>query len=244
MSNAPRDPIEPIVTAPTDRPFVIAQLGQSLDGRIATVSGESRWINGEGALDHLHRLRAAVDAVLVGVGTVIADDPRLNVRRTPLREGRKQPARIVIDPSGRLPGSAQCLTDDGAERIVVTASDSSIDLPCTLIRIERDTDGLCPRTIVTALFNRGFRKILVEGGAQTISRFIDAGAVDRLHVMVAPMIIGSGKTGLELTPVPELAKALRPPFNLHLLDDGNVLFDCDLAAARGGSQTASTAPGK
>lgn len=242
MSTSLRDPIEPIVTVPSDRPFVVAQLGQSLDGRIATVGGESRWINGGQALDHLHRLRAAVDAVLVGVGTVIADDPRLNVRRTPLREGCKQPARIVIDPSGRLPRNAQCLADDGAERIVVTALDTSIDLPCTLIRIERSTLGLCPRAVVTELFNRGFRKILVEGGAQTISRFIDAEAVDRLHVMVAPMIIGSGKTGLELTPVSELAKALRPPVNLHLLDDGDVLFDCDLAAARAGSKTANAAP--
>ena len=82
--------------APPDRPFVVAQLGQSLDGRIATVSGDSRGINGSDALDHLHALRASVDAVVVGVGTVIADDPQLTVRRV---SGR-HPARVVIDPAG------------------------------------------------------------------------------------------------------------------------------------------------
>jgi diaminohydroxyphosphoribosylaminopyrimidine deaminase / 5-amino-6-(5-phosphoribosylamino)uracil reductase len=84
--------------AATDRPFVIAQLGQSLDGRIATISGESRDINGAAALDHLHRLRAHVDAVVVGAGTIVADDPQLSVRRV----AGKSPARVAIDPKGRL----------------------------------------------------------------------------------------------------------------------------------------------
>lgn len=123
VSNTESDPIAPILDAGADRPFVVAQLGQSLDGRIATITGESRWINGDAALDHLHRLRAAVDAVVVGIGTVIADDPRLDVRRVPTRSGRGQPARIVIDPSGRLPGSAKMLRNDGAACMSVIASD-------------------------------------------------------------------------------------------------------------------------
>ena len=100
-----RDPFEAIDAAPGDRPFVVAQLGQSLDGRIATPTGASRDINGTCALDHLHRLRAHVDAVIVGVGTVIADNPMLTVRRVPGRN----PTRVFIDPHGRLP-------DDGAMR--------------------------------------------------------------------------------------------------------------------------------
>ena len=84
--------------AATDRPFVIAQLGQSLNGRIVTISGESRDINGAAALDHLHRLRAHVDAVVVGAGTIVADDPQLSVRRV----AGKSPARVAIDPKGRL----------------------------------------------------------------------------------------------------------------------------------------------
>src|ERR1044071_4782095 len=88
----------PFEAGTTDRPFVIAQLGQSLDGRIATLSGDSKYINSASALDHLHRLRAQVDAVVVGVGTVVADDPQLTVRRV----AGRSPARVVIDPRGRM----------------------------------------------------------------------------------------------------------------------------------------------
>ena len=98
MDSTFADPFGPIARAPLDRPFVVAQLGQSLDGRIATVTGESRYINGSAALDHLHRLRAEVDAVVVGAGTIVADDPLLTVRRV----AGKSPARVVIDPSGRI----------------------------------------------------------------------------------------------------------------------------------------------
>jgi diaminohydroxyphosphoribosylaminopyrimidine deaminase / 5-amino-6-(5-phosphoribosylamino)uracil reductase len=93
---------EPFASGTLQRPFVVAQLGQSLDGRIATVTGDSKYINGEAALDHLHAIRAHVDAVVVGIGTVIADDPQLTVRRA---EGRN-PARVIIDPRGRLPHDA------------------------------------------------------------------------------------------------------------------------------------------
>ena len=85
-------PIARILSAPRDRPFVVAQLGQSLDGRIAIESGESKWINGQAALVHVHRVRAAVDAVVVGVGTVAADDPHLNVRHV----AGRNPARVII----------------------------------------------------------------------------------------------------------------------------------------------------
>jgi len=91
----------PFEAGTTDQPFVIAQLGQSLDGRIATLSGDSKYINGASALDHLHRLRARVDAVVVGVGTVVADDPLLTVRRA----GGRNPARVVLDPNH--PGSLE-----------------------------------------------------------------------------------------------------------------------------------------
>lgn len=99
-----------------DRPMFIGQLGQSLDGRIATISGDSYYINGAEGLDHLHRLRASVDAVLVGAGTVAADNPQLTVRRC----AGRNPARVVIDPRGRLDPAARWLADDGARRILVT----------------------------------------------------------------------------------------------------------------------------
>lgn len=225
MTISPADPCASIAAADPGRPFVVAQLGKSLDGRIATPTGESRWINRDAALDHVHRLRAAVDAVVVGIGTVVADDPLLNVRRV---QGRN-PARVVIDPSGRLPPGARCLIDDGARRLVVRALDGPpAPAGVEVVRLAAKGDPMSPRAIVDALFERGLKTLLIEGGAWTVSGFIDAGAVDRLHVLVAPMILGSGKTGLALKPIARLAEARRPVTHVHLLTDGDVLFDCDL----------------
>lgn len=222
------DPLAAIRTAPGDRPFVVAQLGQSLDGKIATDSGESRWINNCAALDHVHALRAAVDAVVVGAGTVTADDPKLNVRRVPGRS----PARVIIDPSGRLRADAKCLLHDGCGVYLVQAEDSPepVGLPSSVQRLTLPRAGqhISPRAIVAALFARGIRTLLIEGGAMTVSSFIADGAVDRLHVLVAPMIIGSGKPGLVLPPLARLGDALRPKTTVHVLADGDVLFDCDL----------------
>jgi riboflavin-specific deaminase-like protein len=225
-SHSRPDPYEPVRLAPADRPFVVAQLGQSLDGRIATPTGESRWINQASALDHVHRLRATVDGVVVGVGTVVADDPLLNVRRV---KGR-HPVRIVIDPSGRCPPTAKVFAEDGIRRIVIRAPEAGGDLPSgvEVIRIGAYGRTLAPGEIVTALYQAGVRTMLVEGGAWTVSQFIDAAVVDRLHVMVAPMILGSGKTGLELRPIARLAEAKRPVTSVHVMPDGDVLFDCDL----------------
>ena len=223
---------------PAGRAFVVAQLGQSLDGRIALPSGESRWINGDAALDHLHRLRAVVDAVVVGIGTALADDPMLNVRRVP----GKNPARVVIDPRGRLPEAARLLAGDGAELAVVTSSGSITPAAATRIELARCRAGGAfePAAVVEALFARGWRRILVEGGAQTVSSFIDAGVIDRLHVLVAPLLLGSGKTGLSLAPIGRLAEAPRPLTSVHVLADGDVLFDCDLRSSRGEAHDAAS----
>ena len=222
--------LAPLIDADPRRPFVLAQLGQSLDGRIATPTGESRWINKDAALDHVHRIRANVDAVLVGVGTVVADDPLLNVRRV----AGRNPARVVIDPKGRVPVDARCFDGgDGCRRVVVRATGlraAALPAGVEIVEIEADAHGkLDPQKTVAALFALGLMKILVEGGAWTVSRFIDARALDRLHVLVAPVILGSGKTGLSLAPIAALADALRPPTRVFPLADGDVLFDCDLS---------------
>lgn len=218
------DVMSPLLEASLQQPFVIAQLGQSLDGRIATENGDSRWINGEAALDHLHRLRAHVDAVVVGVGTAIADDPALTVRRV---NGRN-PARVVIDPQGRLPGSARCLADDGAACILVTEPGCARRGRAKTIELSRQGPFIPPRAIVSALFGMGLKKILIEGGARTISAFLSDGMLDRMHVLVAPVILGSGVAGFSLPPIAGLNAAYRPQTRVHMLDDGNVLFDCDL----------------
>jgi diaminohydroxyphosphoribosylaminopyrimidine deaminase/5-amino-6-(5-phosphoribosylamino)uracil reductase len=215
---------EPIVNAPADRPFVLAQLGQSLDGRIATTSGQSRWINGPGALDHLHRLRASVDAVVVGIGTVLADDPQLTVRRV----AGAQPVRVIIDPRGRLPPQARCLATGNPPCLIATNRAGAAPQGAELMMVNGEGARLAPSAIVAALFARGLKKILVEGGAATVSGFVAAGAVDRLHLLVAPMILGSGVPGLALSPIGNLDQALRPKTGVHILDGGDVLFDCDL----------------
>lgn len=221
---------EPIRRAAPEKPFVIAQLGQSLDGRIATPTGASQWINGGAALDHLHRLRAHVDAVIVGIGTAIADDPQLTVRRVPGRN----PARVVIDLNGRLPDTARCLNDDGTRTIIVRGMHAPRQPNAETIRLPDRGGRIEPGVLTNYLFAQGMRKILVEGGATTVSKFLDDRVLDRIHLLVAPIILGSGTPGLSLNPIAELDAALRPATRIHQLDDGDVLFDCDMRDLRRG----------
>src|SRR5205823_10275006 len=119
------DVFGPLRKGTVDDLVIVGQIGQSLDGRIATESGHSKYINGPAGLLHLHRLRALVDVVVVGIGTALADDPQLTVRRVPGRS----PARVVIDPRGRLPPTARMLADDGTRRLVITREATHAALP-------------------------------------------------------------------------------------------------------------------
>ncbi len=214
----------PLVTSnAADTCFVIGQMGQSLDARIATQAGHSHYINGPAAILHLHRLRALVDAVVIGVGTAIADNPQLTVRHVT----GPQPARVVIDPKGRLPATARCLEPGGARCIVVgeepgAAARAGVEH----VRLAPGTDGLAPRDIIGALRDRGLKRILIEGGGQTVSRFLEARALDRLHVMVSAMVIGAGPVGLSFGAIADLKDALRPKVAAYALPDGDTLFDC------------------
>ena len=224
----PDDIFAPFRDAPRDRPFVVAQIGQSLDGRIATLSGESRDISGPAALDHLHRIRAHVDVVVVGASTIVADDPRLTVRRV----AGRSPARVAIDPTGRLDADGAWLAEDGVRRLLVTTTDAPVAAGVERVKLEARGRHIAPAAIVEALFARGLRRILIEGGACTIAAFIEAGCIDRLHALVAPVILGSGRPGLDLAPIQRLDLALRPHTRAHLLEGGDVLFDCDFSTCR------------
>jgi riboflavin-specific deaminase-like protein len=219
----------PLQRGTVDDMVVIGQLGQSIDARIATASGHSHYINGAEGLAHLHRLRALVDAVVIGVGTALADDPQLTVRRV----AGPNPARVVIDPNGRLTPSARLLCADGARRLVFTRAGIATALPDGVEAVElTPQDGqLAPAAILATLYERGFRRILIEGGASTISRFLAAGCLDRLHVMVAPIIIGAGPASVSLAPIERLEQAIRSPMRVRPLGD-DVLLDCDLSAHR------------
>jgi diaminohydroxyphosphoribosylaminopyrimidine deaminase/5-amino-6-(5-phosphoribosylamino)uracil reductase len=219
----------PLRRGAVDELIVVGQCGQSIDARIATPAGHSHYINGEAGLAHLHRLRALVDAVVVGVGTAIKDDPLLTVRRV---EG-PSPVRVVLDPNGRLPPTARVLAADGIRRLVITAQGAPGSLPEGVERIPISLlDGqLAPPAIIAALAARGFRRILVEGGADTVSRFVAARCLDRLHVLVAPIILGAGRSSLTLAPIERVDEAVRAPMRVHLLGS-DVLLDCDLSAQR------------
>ncbi|MEL7463681.1 MAG: RibD family protein [Pseudomonadota bacterium] len=216
---------EPLTPIDVEGPVVVAQLGQSLDGRIATVTGASKYISGFEALKHLHRLRAETNAVLVGVGTLIADDPALTVRHV---DGT-HPTRVVIDPNGRAPHDAQILTDGLADVVVVTKPGAACPPNARQLELEPDENGdFAPKAIIAALAKIGLDRVLVEGGADTLARFLDAKAIDLLHVLVAPIILGSGKAGFALDPIDQLDEAIRPQTTVHLFNDGDVLFTCDL----------------
>jgi riboflavin-specific deaminase-like protein len=219
----------PLRRGQIDDLVVVGQCGQSIDARIATASGHSHYINGETGLIHLHRLRALVDAVVIGVGTAIADDPQLTVRRV---EG-PNPARVVIDPNGRLPSTARLLTADGIRRLIVSAVEAPAALPAgvEVVRLPVRDGQVGPAAIIAALAARGFCRILIEGGADTVSRFLAAGCLDRLHVLVAPIILGAGRSSLTLPPIERLDEAMRAPMRAHSLG-GDVLLDCDLSAQR------------
>ncbi len=219
----------PLRAGAVDDLVVVGQIGQSLDGRIATASGHSKYINGPAGLVHLHRLRSLVDAVVIGVGTALADDPQLTVRRVT----GPQPARVVLDPNGRLAGSAKVFAADGVRRLLVTAQGTTCAPPSgveilTLPTTERQ---IAPPAILAALAERGLRRVLIEGGADTVSRFLSSGCLDRLHIMVAPIIFGSGRASFILPTIERADQALRVPVHSHQLDD-EVLFDCDLSAQR------------
>ena len=205
--------------------LVIGQLGQSLDGRIATASGHSHYVTGPADIKRLHRLRALVDAVVVGAGTIAADDPRLTVREV----AGENPVRVILDPDDRLEASRRVFSDGVARTLVIRRWNPTKRgaLAGDVAYLPFGSEGFDPRAVVDLLRAQGLRRILVEGGGITVSRFLQAGVLDRLHVSVAPMLIGSGRPALTLPEIDNLGQALRPRCrHFHLGDD--VLFDLDL----------------
>ncbi|MGY6634826.1 MAG: RibD family protein [Alkalilacustris sp.] len=219
----------------TGRPLRLAQIGQSLDGRVATASGDARDVSGPDGLAHLHRVRALVDGVVIGVRTALHDAARLTVR---LVDG-PNPARVIIDPAGRLPDDAPALVACGARRLVIQSVDRARPAGVEVIHLPAEGGWIAPGAIAGALADAGLPHLLIEGGGITIAGFLEAGLLARLHVAVAPLIIGDGPAGLTTAPVARLSEALRPRTEVYGLGS-DILFDCDLAhravAAVGGDQ--------
>lgn len=191
-------------------PLTIAQLGQSLDGFIASRTGDAHFVTGPEDRAHLHRLRSLVDAVVVGGATVTADDCRLTVRDV---EGH-HPVRVVLDPRGRIPASSSVLTDPVAPTLWLVGNQAEVPGPpaphVDLVRLPM-RDVLPPAAVLEELHARGLRRVLVEGGGRLVSAFVAAGLVDRLYVTTAPLLIGDGVPGLRFSGADALADALRGP---------------------------------
>jgi diaminohydroxyphosphoribosylaminopyrimidine deaminase / 5-amino-6-(5-phosphoribosylamino)uracil reductase len=177
----------------TGLPFVTAKFAASLDGRIATASGESRWITADVARAAAHRLRHTNDAVLVGVDTVIADDPELTARV----EHARPPMRVVVDTTLRIPETARVLNVDVAPTLIATTARADPDRLARLIGagvevevVEAASSGVDLRELMTLLGARGVISVLIEGGASVLGSAFDQGIVDKVVAMVAPRIIG------------------------------------------------------
>jgi len=177
------------------RPYVTWKYATSLDGRVAAADGSSRWVTGSAARADAHRLRAESDAVLVGSGTVLADDPHLAVRKAELRHG--QPLRVVVDTEARTPPTAHVL-DDAGPTLVAVAEDADAALlekaGAQVLRVRRALSGygLDMAALLAALREREVVSVLLEGGPTLAGSFLAAGLVDRVVAYVAPVLIGGG----------------------------------------------------
>lgn len=178
--------------------FVTLKLATTLDGRIATASGESRWITGPEARQAVHRLRAEHDAVLVGVETALADDPELTVRLDGY-DGA-QPARVVLDSHQRLPVTAKLARTAGdIATYVVCGSPPRADLLDLGVRVLQAADQgrPSPRAALEALAGVGLNRVFIEGGGQVAASFLQAGLVDAVEWFRASMVIGAeGRPGI------------------------------------------------
>jgi diaminohydroxyphosphoribosylaminopyrimidine deaminase/5-amino-6-(5-phosphoribosylamino)uracil reductase len=183
------------------RPFVVLKWAQSLDGRIATSNGDSRWISSEASRTLVHRWRAGVDAVVVGAGTLRSDDPSLTVR---LIKGRN-PYRIIIAGREALPARSRLLAENGDGRTIVAASGKVVDAlvrkqrkaPVTFWTVKQRRNGQLDLSDFLAKAGEfGLRSLLVEGGGKLATALIKEGLVDKFMVFVAPKLIGEGTSAV------------------------------------------------
>jgi diaminohydroxyphosphoribosylaminopyrimidine deaminase/5-amino-6-(5-phosphoribosylamino)uracil reductase len=186
-------------------PSVTLKAAVSLDGQLATAAGESQWITGEEARAHGHGLRSTHDAVLVGIGTVLADDPRLTARGE--RAGRPTP--VIVDTALRIPASAQVLR--GPERAVILCAEGAPerDLPADVVRVPAGPGGVNLEAGLRALAARGLHRVLVEGGAAIHRSLLDARLADEVQIYAAPLVLPGGRSWVGGAPIARLADADR-----------------------------------
>jgi diaminohydroxyphosphoribosylaminopyrimidine deaminase / 5-amino-6-(5-phosphoribosylamino)uracil reductase len=215
----------------TGRPFITVKYAQSLDGRIATFRGDSRWISSEPSRRFAHRLRAQHDAIMIGIGTVLADDPLLTVRSV---KGRN-PLRIVLDSRLRIPLNAQVLQGEGQTLIVTTDAHTKKKVQAIqkqekeVLVVQRGPKGRADlQSLMQVLAERGVSSILVEGGREIVTSLLQGRLVDRMVVITAPLILGKGIEGIGDLEIGDLKQAMRPSTYKVSRVGEDVIFDLRL----------------
>jgi diaminohydroxyphosphoribosylaminopyrimidine deaminase/5-amino-6-(5-phosphoribosylamino)uracil reductase len=170
----------------TGRPYVHAKWAMTLDGKIATRTGDSKWISGEASRQRVHQLRGRMDAVIVGIDTVLADDPLLTARPP----GPRTATRIVLDSHGRLPAASQLVRTAAEAPLLVATLDGLPRSAGEVLRLPKQGDHPSVAALLDELGRRRMTNVLVEGGANVLGSFFDARAVDEVHVFIAPKIVG------------------------------------------------------
>jgi len=201
----------------TGMPFVTVKFAQTLDGRIATAAGASRWISSPSSRRIAHRLRARHDAVLVGVGTVLADDPELTTRLVPGRN----PVRVILDSKLRIPTDAKVLTNQEAARTLLAATPRAdkakaaalARMGIEVLTVPPDADGRVDiGVLMKTLAERQISSVLVEGGAATITSFLRLGLADKLVVFIAPRVLGKGTDSVGELNITDISKSIKLTF--------------------------------
>ena len=186
----------------------------------------------------MHRMRALCDAVVVGAGTVAADDPQLTTRHV----SGPSPLRVVLDPARRLEEHYRVFSDDAAATLYVCARSATRPEErhfgrATLVAVDDHQDGVDLPELVRLLHARGCSRIFIEGGGVTVSMFLEANLLDRLQMAIAPLIIGEGRPAIRLPPPDSLSECHRPAYRVFRMG-GDILFDCDLRSTSNGGQAA------
>lgn len=210
-------------------PSVTIHYGQTLDGRIATYTGHSRWISCDATLELAHRLRSEHQAVMVGIGTVLADDPRLTVRLAP----GPSPLRIVVDSTLRVPLDAHVLSDGAARTILATTDRAPVERRIAvaergaeILIVDQDQQGLVDLPdLLRRLALVGVQSLLLEGGAKLITSALRRHVVDRLVVCIAPKLVGAGIEAIGDLGISRMDGALRFGDAGYTVVGQDVVFD-------------------
>jgi diaminohydroxyphosphoribosylaminopyrimidine deaminase/5-amino-6-(5-phosphoribosylamino)uracil reductase len=197
------------------RPFVIWKFASTLDGRSAALDGTSQWITSPGARADVQDLRSTVDAIMVGVGTVLADDPHLTARTDAGALANRQPVRVIVDSAGRTPPDAR-VRDGAARTWIATAAELGADA----------TGQVDLRRLGVGLFDRGCRRVLLEGGPTLAGAYLREGLVDEVVGYIAPKLLGAGPSALATAGIATIAEAL----DLELIDVKRVGPDLRITA--------------